>query len=63
MPQTLARARPGTADPIADARHELAHTGSVVRSPAPHAEDRVETARSTRPSREDETLASSRGSR
>jgi uncharacterized protein (DUF2267 family) len=56
--QTLSRARPGTAEPIADVHHELAHASSVVRSPAPHAERMVETARSTRPSREDETLAS-----
>jgi uncharacterized protein (DUF2267 family) len=55
--QTLARARPGTAEPIADARHELAHASSVVRSAAAHADRMVETARSTRPDREDETLA------
>jgi uncharacterized protein (DUF2267 family) len=55
--QTLSRARPGTAEPIADTHHELAHEGSVVRSDAPHADRMVETARSTRPNREDETLA------
>jgi uncharacterized protein (DUF2267 family) len=56
--QTLSRARPGTAEPIAEAHHELAHEGSVVRSSAPHADRMVETTRSTRPRREDETLAS-----
>jgi uncharacterized protein (DUF2267 family) len=55
--QTLSRARPGTAEPVAETRHELAHDGSVVRSPAPHAERMIETAHSTRPDREDETLA------
>lgn len=59
-PQTLSRARPGAAEPIAETRHELAHAGSVVRSGAAHAETMVETARSTRPGREDETLASGR---
>lgn len=58
--QTLSRSRPGTADPIADATHTLAHSGSVSRSRAGHAESMVETARSTRPGREDETLASRR---
>lgn len=58
--QTLSRSRPGTAEPVADARHLLAHTGSVARSGAAHAERMVETARSTRPAREDETLASAR---
>jgi len=59
--QTLSRARPGTAEPIADTRHTLAHAGSVARSGAAHAERMVETARSTRPAREDETLAGARG--
>jgi uncharacterized protein (DUF2267 family) len=59
-PQTLARARPGSSEPIAETRHVLAHRGSVARSPAPHAERMVETARSTRPTREDETLATAR---
>jgi uncharacterized protein (DUF2267 family) len=59
-PQTLARARPGSAEPIAEARHVLAHEGSVARSSAAHAARMVETARSTRPAREDETLASAR---
>jgi uncharacterized protein (DUF2267 family) len=59
--QTLSRARPGTAEPIAETRHELAHAGSVARSPAPHGDTMVETARSTRPGREDDTLASTRG--
>lgn len=59
--QTLSRARPGPAEPIAETRHELAHAGSVVRSAAPHAETMIETARSTRPGREDETLATTRG--
>jgi uncharacterized protein (DUF2267 family) len=59
-PQTLARARPGSAEPIAGTRHALAHEGSVARSPAAHAARMVETARSTRPAREDETLASAR---
>jgi uncharacterized protein (DUF2267 family) len=61
--QTLSRARPGSSDAIAEARHELAHAGSVARSAAPHAERMVETARSTRPGREDETLATTRGGR
>lgn len=59
--QTLSRARPGTAEPIAETRHEVAHAGSVARSGAPHAERLVETARSTRPGREDQTLAATRG--
>ncbi len=59
--QTLSRARPGTAEPIADASHPLAHAGSVARAPAPHADRMVETARSTRPSREDDTIATTRG--
>jgi hypothetical protein len=58
--QTLSRSRPGTSDPIAEARHELAHSGSVARSSAAHGERMVETARSTRPKREDETLATAR---
>jgi uncharacterized protein (DUF2267 family) len=56
---TLSMARPGFADTIADAHHPLAHRASVARSNAPHAERMVETAHSTRPGREDETLASS----
>jgi uncharacterized protein (DUF2267 family) len=60
-PQTLARARPGNSEPIADTRHELAHAESVVRSQAPHADRMVETAHSTRPGREDDTLAAARG--
>jgi uncharacterized protein (DUF2267 family) len=59
--QTLSRAHPGAAESIADARHELAHAASVARSAAPHAERMVETARSTRPGREDDTLAATRG--
>ncbi|HEX8795169.1 MAG TPA: DUF2267 domain-containing protein [Polyangiaceae bacterium] len=58
--QTLSRSRPGTGDPIAEATHPVAHAGSVARSGAPHAERMVETARSTRPAREDETLAGAR---
>ena len=58
--QTLSRSRPGTAEPIAETRHALAHSGSVVRSSTPHGERMVETARSTRPAREDETLATAR---
>lgn len=61
--QTLSRSRPGTAEPIADAAHALAHAGSVARSPAAHADRMVETARTTRPAREDETLASARDDR
>ncbi|HZU83931.1 MAG TPA: DUF2267 domain-containing protein [Polyangiaceae bacterium] len=61
--QTLSRARPGTAEPIAEARHELAHAQSVARSTAPHADRAVATARSTRPGREDETLATTRDGR
>lgn len=59
--QTLSRSRPGTAEPIAEARHLLAHEGSVARSGSAHAERMAGTARSTRPTREDETLASARG--
>lgn len=62
-PQTLSRARPGAAEPIAETQHDLAHTGSVTRTARPHAETMVETARSTRPGREDETLASGRSKR
>jgi len=58
--QSLSRSRPGTAEPIADARHLLAHAGSVARSGAAHVDRMVETAGSTRPAREDETLASAR---
>jgi uncharacterized protein (DUF2267 family) len=61
--QTLSRSRPGTAEPIAEAAHVLAHAGSVVRSPAAHGERMVETAQSTRPAREDETLATAREDR
>jgi len=57
---TLSRSRPGTAEPIAETTHTLAHAGSVARSPEAHAERMVETARSTRPAREDETLATAR---
>jgi uncharacterized protein (DUF2267 family) len=59
-PQTLSRSRPGSAEPIAGTRHVLAHEGSVARSPTAHAARMVETARSTRPTREDETLARTR---
>lgn len=59
--QTLSRARPGTAEPIADARHELAHAASVARSSAPHAERMVETSRSPVPGTEDGSLATARG--
>jgi uncharacterized protein (DUF2267 family) len=59
--QTLSRSRPGSAEPIADVRHELAHAGSVARTRTPHTERYVGTARSTRPSREDDTLATTRG--
>lgn len=62
-PQTLSRARPGAAEPIAEVQHDVAHTGSVARTARPHAETMVETARSTRPGREDETLASGRSKR
>jgi hypothetical protein len=58
--QTLSRSRPGTAEPIAETRHLVAHVGSVARSGAAHAERVVERGRSTRPAREDETLASAR---
>jgi uncharacterized protein (DUF2267 family) len=58
--RTLSRGRPGTSDPIAEAEHGLAHEGSVARSSSGHAERMVETARSTRPGREDETLAAAR---
>ncbi len=61
--ETLSRSRPGTADPIAEAAHVLAHPGSVARSPAAHSERMVETARTTRPAREDETLATARDDR
>lgn len=61
--QTLSRARPGTGEPIAEAAHVLAHAGSVARSRTAHSERMVETARSTRPAREDETLASARDDR
>lgn len=57
---TLSRARPGASETIAEARGVLAHSGSVARSPAAHADRMVETARSMRPGREDETLASAR---
>jgi uncharacterized protein (DUF2267 family) len=59
--QTLARARPGSADPIAEAHHPLAHAASTARTDTPHSHTMVETARSTRPGREDDTLASTRG--
>jgi uncharacterized protein (DUF2267 family) len=59
-PQTIARARPGWAEPIAEADHVLAHRSSVARSAAAHADRMVETARSSRPTREDEALASAR---
>jgi uncharacterized protein (DUF2267 family) len=58
--QTLSRARAGTAEPISEARHAVAHAASVARTDAPHSDTMVETARSTRPGREDRTLASSR---
>lgn len=62
--QTLSRARPGTAEPIAEAHHELAHAGSVARSETAHADRMVETAHTTRPGLEDDTLAATRrGSR
>jgi uncharacterized protein (DUF2267 family) len=57
---TLSRARPGTAEPIAETRHDVAHTRSVARSRSANADRMVETARSTRPGREDETLATAR---
>jgi uncharacterized protein (DUF2267 family) len=59
--QTLSRSRPGTAEPIADVHHEVAHAASVARSRTPHTDRAVGTARSTRPSREDDTLATTRG--
>lgn len=59
--RTLSRGRPGCADPIVDARHLLAHGQSVARSSAPHADRAIGTAHSTRPGREDETLAAARG--
>jgi uncharacterized protein (DUF2267 family) len=60
--QTLSRARPGSAEPIAETRHDLAHAESVARTQTPHTAAMVETARSTRPGREDDTLATTRGS-
>ncbi len=59
--QTLSRAKPGTAEPIAEAGRPLAHGRSVVRTESPHADEMVETAHSPRSSREDETLSGSRG--
>jgi len=61
--QTLSRSRPGTSEPISEATHVLAHPGSVARATAAHAERMVETARSTRPAREDETLSTARDDR
>lgn len=60
--QTLSRGRPGFHDTIAEASGPLAHSGSVARGSAAHTVRMVETARSTRPGREDETLASARES-
>jgi uncharacterized protein (DUF2267 family) len=59
--QTLSRARPGSGESIAETRHEPAHAASVARSESPHSDTMVETARSARPGREDDTLASTRG--
>ena len=59
--QTLSRSRPGASETIAEAKGELAHAGSVARSGAPRAERIVASATSTRPGREDETLATSHG--
>jgi uncharacterized protein (DUF2267 family) len=59
--QTLARSRPGASETIAEATSELAHRGSVARTGAPRAERIVASATSTRPGREDETLATSHG--
>ncbi|HXN31093.1 MAG TPA: DUF2267 domain-containing protein [Polyangiaceae bacterium] len=59
--QTLSRSKPGSAEPIAEARHALAHEESVARTGSPHAGEEVATARSPRASREDETLSGSRG--
>jgi uncharacterized protein (DUF2267 family) len=58
--RTLSRGRPGPSDPIAETGHDVAHPGSVARSSAAHADRMIGTARSTRPGREDETLASAR---
>lgn len=58
--RTLSRGRPGPRDSIVEARHLLAHGESVARSDTPHADRSVGTARSTRPGREDETLAAAR---
>jgi uncharacterized protein (DUF2267 family) len=59
--QTLSRSRPGASETIAEAHGALAHTGSVARSRSAHGERRIGSASSSRPGREDETLASSRG--
>jgi uncharacterized protein (DUF2267 family) len=59
--QTLARSRPGASETIAEARGELAHHASVARTGAPRAERMIASAASTRPGREDETLATSHG--
>ena len=59
--QTLSRSKPGTSEPIAEAHSPLAHEESVARNEAPHADDMVETAHSSRSSREDETLSGYRG--
>jgi len=59
--QTLSRSRPGASETIAEARGALAHRASVARTSEPHADRMVSSARSTRPGREDETLATSHG--
>ncbi len=61
--QTLSRARPGSADPIADAQHGTGQSGSVAREGAQHTDRMIATASSTRPRTEDETLSTARGPR
>jgi uncharacterized protein (DUF2267 family) len=58
--QTLSRARPGASETLAGVDRPIAHAGSVARTTAGHADRMVETARSTRPGAEDETLAGAR---
>jgi uncharacterized protein (DUF2267 family) len=59
--QTLSRSRPGSSETIAEAGGELAHRSSVARTRTPHADRIVASATSTRPGREDDTLATSHG--
>jgi hypothetical protein len=56
-PHDLAAGRPGSRQPLADAAPHSAHTHSLARSDAPHADTKLSSSSGTTQEREAETLA------